>query len=206
MELNKTRTLPMKSRYLLALIPLAVLAACGQSGTPPVSSETATPTESAAMTAAGAASPASAVAQLESKSGTSTTGDLQFTATDGGVSITGELGGLTAGSEHGFHVHETGDCSAADASSAGAHWNPAMAPHGPPTVDAAARHLGDIANVKADEDGHAAVTAAIQGATLRDGGANDIIGKAIVVHAQRDDYVTQPSGNSGNRIACGVIR
>jgi len=194
----------MKSRHLLALIPFAVLAACGESGKPPVPSDDAD--APAAVTPTGAPSPASAIAQLESKSGTSAVGDLQFTATEGGVSITGELGGLTAGSEHGFHVHETGDCSAADASSAGGHWNPTMAQHGSPTAEAGARHLGDLPNAKADEQGHAAITGAIAGATLRDGGANDIIGKAVVVHAQRDDYVSQPAGNSGNRIACGVIR
>lgn len=193
----------MNTNHLFALIPCAILAACGRTEAPAVDAAGEMP---ASMTPAGAASPASAIAQLQSKSGTSAVGDLQFTATDGAVSITGELSGLTAGSEHGFHVHEVGDCSAADASSAGQHWNPTNAQHGPPTGDAASRHLGDLPNVVADEQGQAAITGALVGATLRDGGTNDVIGKAVVVHAKRDDYVSQPAGDSGNRIACGVIR
>ena len=102
---------------------------------------------------------------------------------------------------HGFHVHETGDCSALDASSAGAHYNPAGAAHGDPA--SVTHHAGDIPNVQADESGRARVDARVQGVSL--GGANDIIGRALIVHADPDDYTTQPSGNSGARIACGVI-
>lgn len=204
----------MKPRFLLALIPVAVLAACGRTEAPATGD--AAPNATAGMTdaspatndttATGAALPSAAVAQLESKSGTSARGMLEFRGTDGGVSVTGEITGLTQGSEHGFHVHQVGDCSAPDASSAGPHWNPTNAKHGSPSADAAARHLGDMPNILADEDGHATVTGALAGATLRDGGANDVVGKAVVVHARRDDYVTQPSGDSGDRIACGVIR
>lgn len=194
----------MKSRFLLALVLCAVLAACGSNESAAPEGSTEVPATS--VTPTGAASPASAIAQLDSKSGTSAKGDLQFTATDGAVAVTGELSGLTAGTEHGFHVHEKGDCSSADAESAGPHWNPTNAQHGSPTGDASTRHLGDLPNVVADAEGRAMITGAVVGATLRDGGANDIIGKAVVVHAQRDDYVSQPAGNSGNRIACGVVR
>src|SRR5690606_28320542 len=120
------------------------------------------------LTATGAAAPATAIAQLESKSGSTAIGELQLSVSNGGVSITGELGGLTAGSEHAFHVHEYGDCSAPDAASAGEHFNPANAPHGPPTVAQSERHLGDLPNVVADETGRSVITAAIPGATLRD--------------------------------------
>lgn len=156
--------------------------------------------------AAAAPQPAVAMVKLESRSNSTVVGEFELRGTDGGVSLIGEVGGLRPGSEHAFHIHETGDCSAADASSAGGHLNPNNAPHGAPTVGINERHLGDLPNFVADENGRSNVTAAITGATLRDGGPNDVIGKAIIVHEGRDDYITQPSGNSGGRIACGVIR
>ncbi|HEX7769206.1 MAG TPA: superoxide dismutase family protein [Dokdonella sp.] len=128
-------------------------------------------------------------------------GELGLRADDGGVRIVGRLQGLKPAGVHGFHVHETGDCSALDASSAGAHYNPAGAAHGDPA--SVTHHAGDIPNVQADESGRARVDARVQGVSL--GGANDIIGRALIVHADPDDYTTQPSGNSGARIACGVI-
>lgn len=195
----------MKNRNVLLLACCIAAVACSRNDAPREPGE-GPGAPATATTATGAATPASAVAQLESRSGSTATGQLQFTMSDGGVSITGELAGLTPGTEHGFHVHETGDCSAADASSAGGHFNPHNAQHGPPTVAQNERHLGDMPNVVADENGRSAITAAIPGATLRDGGVNDLIGKAVVVHAQRDDYVTQPSGDAGGRITCGVIR
>lgn len=196
----------MKNKSWLLAASCLTLAACGNDPAPAEAPPPATSPTGMELTATGAAVPAAAMAQLEGKSGTSTVGELQFTAGEGGVSITGEITGLTPGKEHGFHVHETGDCSAPDASSAGEHFNPADAPHGPPTVAQNERHVGDLPNVLADGEGRAAITAAVENATLRDAGPNDLIGKAVVVHANRDDYVTQPSGGSGNRIACGVIR
>jgi len=194
----------MKNKLLLITLCCAAAAACSRQDAPRDPGEG--PGAPAATTATGASEPASAVAQLESRSGSMATGQLELRAGDNGVSITGEVAGLTAGSEHAFHVHEVGDCSAPDASSAGGHFNPHGAPHGAPTVAANERHLGDMPNIAADENGRAAITAAIQGATLRDGGANDLVGKAVIVHEKRDDYVTQPSGDAGGRIACGVIR
>ena len=143
------------------------------------------------------------MAKLAGKSGSSVQGELTLAATEGGVAITGQITGLKPGTEHGFHVHETGDCSAPDAKSAGGHFNPSNVAHGGPTSDV--RHLGDIPNIRSDASGNATVSATIPGATLRDGAADDLVGKAIVVHAKRDDYLTQPSGDSGDRIACGVI-
>ncbi len=111
-----------------------------------------------------------------------------------------------AGKEHGFHVHEVGECSLPDFKSAGEHFNPTKDPHGGP--ESKARHLGDIANAKADENGRATIDVSVKGATLgdKDAGPGEILGKALVVHAMPDDYKTQPSGGSGARIACGVIR
>lgn len=130
-------------------------------------------------------------------------GVLELNAVDGAVVITGRMAGLTPSAEHGFHVHETGDCSAPDASSAGGHFNPTSQKHGNP--GSPPHHLGDMFNLQSDAQGNADVNARIDGATLGDRGANDLVGKAIIVHAGPDDYTSQPSGNSGGRIACGVI-
>ena len=120
-----------------------------------------------------------------------------------GVHITGELGGLPAGGRHGFHIHEKGDCSAADASSAGGHFNPTAQPHG--RAGQGAHHAGDADNLVADGKGVARVNVHQSRVTLGGGAANDIAGRAVIVHAQADDYSTQPTGNAGGRIACGVI-
>jgi superoxide dismutase, Cu-Zn family len=123
---------------------------------------------------------------------------------DGAVTMTGLVSGLKPGSEHGFHVHEKGDCSSPDFKSAGDHFNPTSQQHGDPATPP--HHLGDIPNLKADDMGKAPVNARVEGVTLGDQGPNDLVGRAVVVHADPDDYKTQPSGNSGDRIACGVIR
>ncbi|MBW8823078.1 MAG: superoxide dismutase family protein [Xanthomonadales bacterium] len=148
------------------------------------------------------ASPA-AHATLEARSGSLVTGRLQVAATGGGVHVSGQVGGLAPNSDHGFHIHEKGDCSAADASSAGGHFNPGGQPHG--RIGASPHHLGDQMNIHADANGNAAVDAHFADVTLGSGQANDVMNRALVVHADPDDYTTQPSGNSGKRIACGVI-
>jgi Cu-Zn family superoxide dismutase len=118
------------------------------------------------------------------------------------VRIAGELGGLARGSTHAIHIHEKGDCSAADATSAGGHFNPAQQPHG--RAGSGAHHGGDMDNVVADANGVARVDVQAIGVSLG-GGATDIGGRAVVVHAAADDYRTQPTGNAGARVACGVI-
>ncbi|MBB6598120.1 superoxide dismutase family protein [Luteimonas sp. MC1825] len=147
--------------------------------------------------------PASAVAALAATAGNTTAGELRFAAVDGGVHITGQVTGLEPGTEHGFHVHETGDCSAPDGSSAGGHFNPAGTAHG--RVGGAAHHAGDTGNITADGAGVAQVDTRLEGVTLGDGAATDVIGKGVIVHADPDDYTTQPTGNAGARLACGVI-
>jgi Cu-Zn family superoxide dismutase len=119
------------------------------------------------------------------------------------VHITGEIGGLTRNASHAIHVHEKGDCSAADASSAGGHFNPTGQPHGRP--DAGPHHVGDMPSISADAQGVARVNLHVQGMSLGGPSTTDIVGRAVVVHAQGDDYTSQPAGNSGARIACGVI-
>lgn len=128
-------------------------------------------------------------------------GELTLASAGTGVRITGKVDGLTPGSEHGFHIHEKGDCSAPDASSAGGHYNPSSMQHGNP--GSGAHHAGDIRNLVADGGGVANVDVIVEGVSI--GGQNDVLGKAVVVHESPDDYASQPAGNSGARIACGVI-
>jgi superoxide dismutase, Cu-Zn family len=160
----------------------------------------------AALCAAGCAAmqPAGpqAVAPLEARSGSSVAGNVRFSQAGAGVRAHVELAGLPPGSEHGFHVHDKGDCSAADASSAGGHFNPSGAAHG--RAGGAAHHAGDLPNLTADASGKVRVDLEVAGLTL-DPGPNSIVGRSVVVHRDRDDYTSQPAGNSGPRIACGVV-
>ena len=143
-----------------------------------------------------------AAAQLQPKSASQVAGSISFTQEGGTLRVVARVTGLTPNQEHGFHVHEKGDCSSADAMSAGGHFNPTAQPHGP---QAAAHHGGDMPSLKADAMGNVDTRFTIQGVTLAPDAATSLIGKAVVVHAQPDDYATQPTGNSGGRVACGVI-
>lgn len=145
-----------------------------------------------------------AAADLRPTQGNQANGMLTVVTAKDGVKISGTIKGLQPNSEHGFHIHEKGDCSAPDASSAGGHFNPGAQAHGNP--DTAVHHLGDILSIRANAEGVAKVDAHVGGATLGGGQPTDIVGKAIVLHEKPDDYTTQPSGNSGGRIACGVIK
>lgn len=198
----------MKTNFLVALLPCALLAACNRAETPPTSEGNAPPPTSLPSEPTTSTSTAitadTAMVTLAGTKDSPVTGELRLTATPAGVTITGEIMGLTPGTEHGFHVHEHGDCSAPDASSAGGHFNPDNQDHGGP--DRTPRHLGDLANLKSDQEGRASVDGNIPNAALRTEGPNNLIGKAFIVHAKRDDYRTQPSGDSGNRIACGVVQ
>jgi Cu-Zn family superoxide dismutase len=112
------------------------------------------------------------------------------------------VSGLQPGARHGFHLHETGDCSASDFSSAGGHFNPNQKDHG---QQDAKTHLGDMTNLLADAQGQAMAEFKIDALSLDPAAANSVLGRAVVIHANADDYKTQPAGNSGARIACGVI-
>lgn len=137
---------------------------------------------------------------LHPTQGNKVTGTVTFTAVDGGVRVLADLEGLTPG-DHGFHIHEFGDCSAPDATSAGGHYNPTKKQHGGP--DSAERHVGDLGNIKADATGKGHYDRVDKVIELK--GAYNIVGHSVIVHAKADDFVTQPSGNSGSRVACGVI-
>ena len=143
----------------------------------------------------------SAVADLAPTKGNTARGIVTFTAQGDRLHVVADVSGLTPGA-HGFHVHEKGDCSADDAMSAGGHFNPTAKPHGDPS--SANHHAGDMPMLVADASGRAHLDADIDSATI--GGSNDIAGKGVIVHKDPDDFQTQPTGNSGARLACGVIR
>jgi Cu-Zn family superoxide dismutase len=140
------------------------------------------------------------VAQLEPTQGNNVRGTVTFLDEGGKVRVTADITGLSPG-EHGFHIHENGDCSAPDASSAGGHFNPANQPHA--ARDAEARHIGDLGNLSADSNGRAKMDFVDPKLTLS--GPHSIVGRAVVVHAGRDDLKSQPSGDSGARVACGTV-
>jgi Cu-Zn family superoxide dismutase len=144
-----------------------------------------------------------AMANMAPASASLVSGRLLIDAIDGGVRIHGELGGLGRNGVHAIHVHERGDCSAADASTAGAHFNPDGVAHG--RAGTPPHHLGDMDNLHANAQGVAKVDLHLHDVTLGSGAANDILGRAIIVHANPDDYTSQPTGNAGARVACGVI-
>jgi len=143
-----------------------------------------------------------ATARLDSKSSSTVTGEAKFTEKKDGVEIVVEIKGAKPG-QHGVHLHDKGDCSAADASSAGGHFNPDSKTHGAPTVDP--HHAGDFGNITADAKGSGKLKIMIKGLTVAPG-PNSVVGHAIVIHADPDDLKTQPSGNSGARVACGVVQ
>jgi Cu-Zn family superoxide dismutase len=154
-------------------------------------------------TTSSAEATAGAAVQLAPTQGNTANGGLKLTSEGPGIKISGMLQGLKPNGEFGFHFHEKGDCSAPDATSAGAHFNPTDQPHGNP--QAQPHHAGDMLNVKSDAQGVAEVSIDNPAVSLQTGHPNDIIGKALVLHAKPDDYKTQPAGDSGDRIACGVV-
>lgn len=207
----------------LLLLPAALLIAACQPQTPaatdatdparrpaaeaptqgPAAAEDAAAPGTADMVRDANASAGTASATLAATEGNSVGGTLQFAAVDGGVRVTGQVTGLPGAGEHGFHVHEKGDCSDPDASSAGGHFNPASTAHG--RVGQGEHHAGDSDNITANGEGVATVDTLLQGVSLGDGADTDIVGKGVIVHADADDYTTQPTGNAGGRLACGVI-
>jgi len=143
-----------------------------------------------------------AEAKLESRSGSTVTGKVTFTQHGNKVAMKVVVNGLTPGN-HAIHLHDKGDCSAPDGTSAGGHWNPSAEDHG--KWAHAPFHHGDIGNLVADAKGKAELQMESELWTLGDGKPSDVIGHAVIVHAKEDDFTTQPTGNAGGRVACGVI-
>jgi superoxide dismutase, Cu-Zn family len=141
-------------------------------------------------------------ADLEAKSHSHVSGFVTLRERHEKVLVSINVSGLAPNSVHGFHVHEKGDCSAADAASAGGHFNPDQHAHGDPRQQN--RHAGAMVNLVADAKGEAVATFEVD--TIRlDDGKYGILHRALIVHANPDDYVSQPLGNAGGRVACGVI-
>jgi Cu-Zn family superoxide dismutase len=169
----------MNARFALACAAALVLAGCASTPTGPV-----------------------AVAKLEPTRGSTATGTLRFAQAGDVVRVSGEIHGLQPGAELGFHIHEKGDCSSGDGMSAGGHFNPGGQQHG--HFGHGAHHAGDLPSLRADANGVARVN--FESRTFSVGsGAADIVGRGLIVHRDRDDYTTQPTGNAGPRLACAVI-
>ncbi|HEX3582106.1 MAG TPA: superoxide dismutase family protein [Thermoanaerobaculia bacterium] len=141
-----------------------------------------------------------AVATLQPLGSSTGHGNVHFQQQKEGVEVTVDLTGLAPNSTHGFHVHDKGSC-ADFGNAAGPHYNPTNAPHAAP--DAASHHAGDFGNVIADANGE--VHTSFMTHSISVGGMNDVIGHAVILHANPDDLTSQPAGNAGPRIACGVV-
>lgn len=141
-----------------------------------------------------------AVAVLHATKGNNVSGIVTFTKEGSQIKVVADISGLTPGM-HGFHIHQYGDCSAEDGSSAGGHFNPDNVNHGGPADSV--RHAGDLGNVKADQNGN--VHFEMINSLLSFSGPHSIIGRGVIVHAGEDDLTSQPSGNAGARVACGDI-
>ena len=149
-----------------------------------------------------------AVAQLQSTIGSTTSGTVNFMPSGGKIRVSGEVRGLKPNAEHGFHVHEKGDCSSGDGMSTGGHFNPDGKPHGNPAQHAnhgaMAHHAGDFPSLKSDAAGVARFSFETSAIAVGSG-STDVVGKGLIVHTNPDDYTTQPTGNAGGRLACAVI-
>lgn len=173
-------------RASLILVPVLLLGC-------PKKNDTKTPAAPAPVQAKGV---------IESRSGSTVTGEVRFTAqADGKVAVDVKIKGATPG-DHGLHLHEKGDCSAPDATSAGGHFNPAGANHGAP--GSAAHHAGDFGNLTVGADGTGSLSLVVDGITVDDG-PSGVVGRALIFHEKTDDLATQPTGNAGARQGCAVI-
>ncbi len=144
-----------------------------------------------------------ATAPIHPASGSTTRGTAIFIREGESVTLQISLEGAPPG-DHAVHLHETGDCSAPDATSAGAHWNPGGHNHG--RWGTAPFHLGDIGNITVDQDGRGSLLLTTEAWSVGSGAENDVLGRAVIVHAAADDFTTQPTGAAGGRIGCGVIK
>ena len=143
-----------------------------------------------------------AVAVIASKSDSHLSGKATFHAAKGKVKLKLEIAGAEPGT-HAVHLHEKGDCTAPDGSSAGGHWNPTHEDHG--KWAASPFHHGDIGNVEVGADGKGTLTLTTDLWTIGGAPETDVVGKAVIVHAKADDFATQPTGNAGGRVGCGVV-
>jgi Cu-Zn family superoxide dismutase len=146
---------------------------------------------------------ASAVATLQPRSGSNVSGNVKFTQIGDVVRVTGEITGHTKGPK-GFHIHEKGDCSDDKGMSTGGHFNPDKHKHGGPYDPV--KHSGDLGNIVFNDQGVAKINFTVGDIAVSKDAPNGIIGRAVIVHATNDDFKTDPTGNAGGRVACGVIQ
>lgn len=144
----------------------------------------------------------SAIAVLSSTQNSSVRGVATFLRSGGVAVVNLNLAGFKPNTVHGVHIHDSGDCTARDGSSAGGHFNPASSQHG--GVSGSARHMGDLGNITADANGEVLESFNV-GDIAFGTGTDSIVGRGLVIHADRDDLKSQPAGNSGPRVACGLI-
>jgi Cu-Zn family superoxide dismutase len=144
----------------------------------------------------------SAVADLQPTKGNSTAGTVTFTQAGDKVRVAGDVRGLKPNQQHGFHIHEAGDCSSGDGMSAKGHFNPQAKPHAHPSTSD--RHAGDMLALNADGYGNAHLDTTLDIITVNPG-PTSVVGRGLIVHAGADDYKTQPTGNAGARLACAII-
>ena len=196
-----------KSMTLTAALGLALFSAGCQSNKQPTADKAQKDQEPAPMKAAEMGPDVKeAIAVIHGTKGNEKVhGTVKFSEAPGtggahGVNVVAHIEGLTPNGTHGFHIHEFGDCSAPDGSSAGGHYNPSSGQHGPPGEKS---HVGDMGNLKANGQGVAHLEVNLPHATIA--GKNAIIGRGVIVHAKADDLKTQPTGDAGGRIGCGVI-
>lgn len=176
----------IKPKFMIAIVIVLVIITCSQQNDQKERSQDEQIT--------------SAVCVVHPTKGSSVNGIVKFASVDDGIKITADVEGLTPG-KHGFHIHEFGDCSGLDGKSAGGHFNPDNKKHGAP--DGSDRHVGDLGNLVAGEDGTAHYE--WTDTKISFSGINSIIGRAIIIHSGEDDFVTQPTGNAGARLGYGVI-
>jgi superoxide dismutase, Cu-Zn family len=184
---------------VLLVVGVAVVG-CKKSEPEPLPAESATPEMAATPSVAPTISENIAAAQLTGPNGVS--GVVTFTQDAGGVHVVARVDHAPAGT-HGIHLHAGSACEG-DFKSAGDHFNPTNVKHGAP--DAAEHHAGDFGNIEVAKDGTGNLDISTAMLSIGDGGVNDVLGKAVILHGGKDDMTTQPSGNSGARIACGVVQ
>lgn len=173
-------------KLILGVIPALMLSACGESGTDDVLHQAGIEEYTTAMVAT---------------EGNEATGMVTFRRTGDGIAVTAHIEGLQPNQQHGFHIHQYGDCSAPDGTSAGGHFNPESTRHGGRDDDE--RHVGDLGNLESNENGEAQVEFIDD--RLQMDGPHSILGRGVIVHAQADDLESQPTGDAGGRLSCGVI-
>jgi len=144
-----------------------------------------------------------AIVQMQATKGNTASGTLELVQKGGIVSVTGKIKGLRSNGEHGFHVHEKGDCGSGDGMGTGGHFNPSAKTHG--MHGHGETHAGDMPSLVADANGVAVVNFETSSISLLDGNPANAIGRGMIIHRDPDDFKTQPTGNSGPRISCGVV-